>query len=96
MPARRSSLKPVCLPLPPLFARRPDLPQCCSVSWNSRQRQLFLSSSWDDSIKLWSLGAPASLRTFLGHTYCVYQVSAIVTAVPVVLSFPVFLCDRQY
>lgn len=51
--------------------------QCCSLAWNTTHRDLFLSSSWDDSIKLWSLGAlqPASLRTFTGHTYCVYHVA---------------------
>lgn len=37
------------------------------------KRDLFLSSSWDDTIKLWSLGQPMSLRTFTGHTYCVYH-----------------------
>ncbi|KXZ54096.1 hypothetical protein GPECTOR_5g20 [Gonium pectorale] len=39
------------------------------------ERELFLSSSWDDTIKLWSLAAPGSLRTFAGHTYCVYHVA---------------------
>ena len=48
-------------------------PQCCSLSCNMTKRDLFLSSSWDDSVKLWSLGQPMSLRTFTGHTYCVYH-----------------------
>jgi len=50
-------------------------PQCCSLSWNMQRRDLFLSSSWDDTIKLWSLTAPAALQTFLGHSYCVYHVA---------------------
>ncbi len=37
------------------------------------KRDMFLSSSWDDTIKLWSLAQPLSLRTFTGHTYCVYH-----------------------
>jgi hypothetical protein len=45
------------------------------VSWNLRNRDLFLSSSWDDTIKLWSVARPGSLQTFLGHTYCVYHVA---------------------
>mmetsp|Transcript_45098 Transcript_45098/g.134644 ORF Transcript_45098/g.134644 Transcript_45098/m.134644 type:complete len:316 (-) Transcript_45098:2-949(-) len=47
--------------------------ECCSLSANMHKRDLFLSSSWDDTIKLWSLNQPTSLRTFAGHTYCVYQ-----------------------
>ena len=37
-----------------------------------RARDSFLSSSWDDTVKLWRLDAPHSLRTFAEHTYCVY------------------------
>lgn len=36
------------------------------------RRNVFLSGSWDDSIKLWDLQHPGSLATFSGHTYCVY------------------------
>lgn len=36
------------------------------------RRSVFLSGSWDDSIKLWDLQHPGSLSTFSGHTYCVY------------------------
>ncbi|PNW70682.1 hypothetical protein CHLRE_17g730200v5 [Chlamydomonas reinhardtii] len=49
--------------------------ECCSLAWNTSKRDVFLSSSWDDTIKLWSLNSPASLRTFAGHTYCVYHVA---------------------
>lgn len=43
-----------------------------SLNWNVIRRDCFLSASWDDSVKLWNLQAPHSLRTFTGHTYCVY------------------------
>lgn len=49
--------------------------QCCCLSWNMQRRDLFLSSSWDDSIKLYSIHNPASMQTFLGHSYCVYHVA---------------------
>ena len=43
-----------------------------SLNWNTVRRSVFLSGSWDDSIKLWDLQHPTSLSTFSGHTYCVY------------------------
>jgi peroxin-7 len=48
------------------------LPQVYSLSWNLVRRNVFLSGSWDDSIKLWDMNSPASLATFKDHTYCVY------------------------
>lgn len=43
-----------------------------SLHWNLVRRDCFLSASWDDTIKLWNMASPHSLRTFTGHTYCVY------------------------
>lgn len=43
-----------------------------SVDYNPVRRDSFLSSSWDDSVKLWTVDRPASLRTFSEHAYCVY------------------------
>jgi hypothetical protein len=40
-----------------------------------QRRDLFLSCSWDDSIKLYSIHNPGSMQTFLGHSYCVYHVA---------------------
>ncbi|CEF99490.1 G-protein beta WD-40 repeat [Ostreococcus tauri] len=43
------------------------------VSWNvAGGRDSFLSASWDDKIKLWTLDRPESIRTFAEHAYCVY------------------------
>ena len=53
-------------------ARKGGASQVYSVNWNMRQRNLFLTGSWDDSIKLWDLNHPASLQTFREHTYCIY------------------------
>ncbi|GJP37286.1 hypothetical protein CLOM_g21712 [Closterium sp. NIES-68] len=44
-----------------------------SVDWNVVRRDSFLSSSWDDTIKLWALESGQSIRTFREHTYCVYS-----------------------
>lgn len=46
--------------------------QVYCVSWNMVRRNVFLSGSWDDSIKLWDMNSPSSLATFKEHTYCVY------------------------
>ena len=46
--------------------------QVYCLNWNTVRRNVFLSGSWDDSIKLWDLQSPGSLATFSGHTYCVY------------------------
>ena len=46
--------------------------QVYCLNWNTVRRNVFLSGSWDDSIKLWDLQHPGSLSTFSGHTYCVY------------------------
>ncbi|KAJ1818973.1 peroxisomal targeting signal 2 receptor [Coemansia sp. RSA 2598] len=43
-----------------------------SVEWNYVAKTTFLSSSWDGSIKLWNPTSPHSLRSFNGHTGCVY------------------------
>ena len=42
------------------------------LHWNPVRRDCFLSGSWDDTVKLWNLNHPTSLRTFAAHTYCVY------------------------
>ncbi|KAJ4976403.1 hypothetical protein NE237_001509 [Protea cynaroides] len=44
-----------------------------SVDWNPVRRDSFLTSSWDDTIKLWTVDRPASVRTFKEHAYCVYS-----------------------
>ena len=46
--------------------------QVYAVNWNTVRRNVLLSGSWDDSIKLWDLQHPGSLATFSGHSYCVY------------------------
>eukprot|EP00850_Spirogloea_muscicola_P014406 SM000103S09498 [mRNA] locus=s103:311070:313114:+ [translate_table: standard] len=43
-----------------------------SVEWNTARKDSFLSASWDDTIKLWTLDSPRALRTFAEHSYCVY------------------------
>ena len=67
------------------------LAQVYSLNWNTVRRNVFLSGSWDDSIKLWDLQHPGSLATFSGHTYCVY--AAVWCASP---GTSVALTDRHY
>lgn len=49
--------------------------QVYSLSWNTIQRDKFLSGSWDQSVKLWDLNRPDSIMTFADHAYCVYAVA---------------------
>ncbi|KAE9591343.1 putative transcription factor WD40-like family [Lupinus albus] len=44
-----------------------------SVDYNPVRRDSFISSSWDDTVKLWTLDRPTSVRTFKEHAYCVYS-----------------------
>ncbi|KAL5151085.1 Peroxisome biogenesis protein 7 [Glycine soja] len=44
-----------------------------SADYNPVRRDSFLSSSWDDTVKLWTLDRPTSVRTFKEHAYCVYS-----------------------
>ena len=46
--------------------------QVYSLNWNLVRRNVFLSGSWDDTIRLWDANHPTSLATFREHTYCVY------------------------
>jgi len=46
--------------------------QVYSLNWNMTHRNLFLSGSWDDTIKVWDVHRPESAATFAEHTYCVY------------------------
>lgn len=48
--------------------------EVCSVDWSpSPHNRIFLSSSWDASIKLWDPLITASLRTYSDHSDIVYS-----------------------
>jgi len=44
-----------------------------SVDWSNLQKDLFISSSWDGNVKLWSPERPRSITTLHAHHSCVYQ-----------------------
>jgi peroxin-7 len=48
--------------------------EAVSLDWNVNHTQLFLSSSWDDTIKLWNAVEGSCVNTFTRHSYCVYSV----------------------
>lgn len=48
--------------------------EVCSVDWAClSQNPLFLSSSWDCSIRLWNPEYNMSLKTYTNHTQLVYE-----------------------
>lgn len=48
--------------------------EVCSVDWSpSPHNRIFLSASWDQSIKLWDPLYTASMRTYSGHSDLVFN-----------------------
>ncbi|OWM72956.1 hypothetical protein CDL15_Pgr001070 [Punica granatum] len=64
-----SNLPPASNPLRSLHEHSREVH---SVDYNPTRRDSFLTASWDDSVKLWTVDRPASIRTFKEHAYCVY------------------------
>jgi len=46
-----------------------------SLDWGLVRRDVFVSTSWDDTARLWSPESPRALRSFAEHGYCVYSAS---------------------
>ncbi|EPQ30033.1 uncharacterized protein PFL1_02706 [Pseudozyma flocculosa PF-1] len=44
-----------------------------SVDWNNIKKDIFASSSWDCSVRIWHPERPASLTSITAHTACVYS-----------------------
>jgi peroxin-7 len=57
----------------PVSNRQEHSHEVASVDWNMVRKDSFLSSSWDDTIRLWTVDSPQSLRAFVEHSYCVYK-----------------------
>ncbi|OLY85169.1 Peroxisomal targeting signal 2 receptor [Smittium mucronatum] len=60
--------------------------EAMSVNWNYISKDVFLSSSWDSSIKLWSPNTKTSLKTITQHQGCVYDTAWNPKAQPVFAS----------
>ncbi|KAI9208870.1 WD40-repeat-containing domain protein [Polychytrium aggregatum] len=43
-----------------------------SIHWNLVKKDVFLTASWDQTIKLWHPDQPHSIATFRDHAHCVY------------------------
>ncbi|GAA5866827.1 hypothetical protein JCM8547_003576 [Rhodosporidiobolus lusitaniae] len=43
-----------------------------SVDWSNTQKQIFCTSSWDGTVKIWTPTRPSSLSTLPAHSSCVY------------------------
>ncbi|KAK4399233.1 Peroxisome biogenesis protein 7 [Sesamum angolense] len=71
------SLKIYDLSLPPasnpIRSLHEHARECHGVDFNTVRKDSFLSASWDDTVKLWTVDRPASVRTFKEHAYCVYS-----------------------
>ena len=63
------------------FAQRTTRRKFIQFSWNPTRKDVFLTASWDDTIKLWNPRENAhthgSLKTFREHTYCVYAAGVV-------------------
>lgn len=46
-----------------------------SVNWNLVAKDVFVTGSWDLTIKIWNPELPQSIQTFQEHTHCIYQTS---------------------
>ncbi|XP_050148848.1 peroxisome biogenesis protein 7-like [Malus sylvestris] len=57
----------------PLRSLHEHTREVSSADYNPTRRDSFLTSSWDDTVKLWTVDRPASVRTFKEHAYCVYS-----------------------
>jgi len=57
----------------PILAWHEHTREAFSVDWSNIKKDLFISSSWDGTVKLWSPERPRSISTIQAHTSCVYQ-----------------------
>ncbi|XP_052181020.1 peroxisome biogenesis protein 7 isoform X3 [Diospyros lotus] len=65
-----------------------------SVDYNPVRRDSFLTSSWDDTVKLWTIDRPASVRTFKVSTVAASSIAPQrVTLYMLLLLKP---CDKEW
>lgn len=61
-------------PQAPIMVYREHTKEAYSVDWSqTRDEQLFISASWDATIKLWDPKCEKSLVTLMGHENLIYQ-----------------------
>lgn len=59
----------------PVKAWKEHSQEIFSVDWNVIKKDVFLTASWDEKVKLWSPNAQNSIRTFHEHRFCIYSVA---------------------
>lgn len=57
----------------PIRSFKEHIREVQAVDYNTVRKDSFLSASWDDTVKLWTVDRNASVRTFNEHAYCVYS-----------------------
>jgi len=63
----------ICEPDYPIMVFNEHLKECYSVNWNLIQKDKFISSSFDLTLKLWDPNFSKSILTFNGHLKDIYE-----------------------
>ncbi|PVV05426.1 hypothetical protein BB560_000053 [Smittium megazygosporum] len=63
------------IPDKPIYIWKGHDREVMCVKWNYISKEMFLSASWDSTLKLWKPGVETPLGVFAGHSGCVYDIA---------------------